>query len=97
MIQSLLGQGTKLSFDANDFSDLRQDNIFYNNNENDQVKIFELQRVTNNDQTPAIKYLGVYFDSNLNFKYHISQVLKKTLICSLLPLLCQEHFLSTVS
>lgn len=48
-----------------------------NNNENDQVKIFELQRVTNNDQTPAIKYLGVYFDSNLNFKYHISQVLKK--------------------
>jgi hypothetical protein len=40
-------------------------------------KIFELQRVTPNDKIPAIKYLGVYFDQNLNFKFHISQISKK--------------------
>ncbi len=54
--------------------------IFINNNnsnERDQHKIFELQRVTPNDKIPAIKYLGVYFDQNLNFKFHISQISKK--------------------
>jgi hypothetical protein len=49
--------------------------IFINNNngtENDNLKIFELQRVSATDSVPAIKYLGVFFDENLTFKYHIT-------------------------
>jgi hypothetical protein len=55
-------------------------NIFINNNnlgENDPSRIHKLTIVTNNDAVPAIKYLGVFFDSQLNFKYHISQLSKK--------------------
>jgi hypothetical protein len=54
--------------------------IYINNNnlgEHNQQHIFELHRVTPIDKVPAIKYLGVYFDQNLNFKYHISQISKK--------------------
>jgi hypothetical protein len=54
--------------------------IFINNNninQNEASRIFELHRVTPSDKIPAIKYLGVFFDQNLNFKYHISQVSKK--------------------
>jgi hypothetical protein len=54
--------------------------IYINKNnlgEQNQQHIFELHRVTSTDKTPAIKYLGVYFDKNLNFKYHISQISKK--------------------
>ncbi len=57
-----------------------QHQIFINNNnlvENDNNKIFKLNRVTNSDKNPAIKYLGVYFDENLNFKYHISYLSNK--------------------
>lgn len=43
------------------------------NNEHDQQKIFELHRATPNDKIPALMYLGVYFDQNLNFKFHIAQ------------------------
>jgi hypothetical protein len=52
--------------------------IFINNNnvgESDGSKIFELKRVTNTEKkkkVPAIKYLGVYFNKNLNFKYYIN-------------------------
>jgi hypothetical protein len=28
-------------------------------------------------ETPAIKYLGVYFDPNLNFKFHVQNISKK--------------------
>jgi hypothetical protein len=54
--------------------------IFINNNnhnEHDQTKIHKLSRVLTDDNVPAIKYLGVYFDPQLNFKYHISQISKK--------------------
>jgi hypothetical protein len=54
--------------------------LLINNNNNDQdnpLNIHELQRVKCSDKIPAIKYLGVYFDPNLNFKYHISQISKK--------------------
>jgi hypothetical protein len=54
--------------------------LFINNNnpnQNDTKNIYVLQRVTQTDKIPAIKYLGVYFDPNLNFKYHISQISKK--------------------
>jgi hypothetical protein len=45
-------------------------NIFINNNnlgENEPSRIHKLTIVTNNDAVPAIKYLGVFFDSQLNF------------------------------
>jgi hypothetical protein len=54
--------------------------LFINNNnafENHQCNIIELNRVLPTDEMPAIKYLGVYFDQSLNFKYHISQISKK--------------------
>jgi hypothetical protein len=55
--------------------------IFINNNNIGEVqdpnKITKLHRVTKDDDIPAIKYLGVYFDPELNFKFHISQLSKK--------------------
>jgi hypothetical protein len=48
-----------------------------NQGENDPSRIFELICVTTQDKVPAIKYLGVFFDSQLNFKYHINQISKK--------------------
>ena len=33
-----------------------------------------LTTVNNESNTPAIKFLGVYIDQNLNFKYHIKQI-----------------------
>jgi hypothetical protein len=54
--------------------------IFINNNnlnQNDPSKIFQLSQVFASDPIPAIKYLGVFFDPQLNFKYHINYVSKK--------------------
>jgi len=50
-----------------------------NNNSNCNLPslIHEIIRVKNSDPIPAIKYLGVYFDPNLNFKYHIQQISSK--------------------
>jgi Reverse transcriptase (RNA-dependent DNA polymerase) len=55
-------------------------NLFINNNnpgEDDQGKKIEILRILPSDNIPAIKYLGVYFDPNLSFKYHIQQLSKK--------------------
>jgi hypothetical protein len=54
--------------------------IFINNNninENEPNNIFQLKQVFNSDSVPAIKYLGVFFDPQLNFKYHINYISKK--------------------
>ena len=48
-----------------------------NSNENDPSKIIEISRISSNDPVPAIKYLGVFFDPQLNFKYHIAYLSKK--------------------
>ena len=69
--------------------------LFINNNNensNDQSLISELSRVKNTDAVPAIKYLGVYFDPNLNFKFHIQQ-LSSTLSRALYSLKCVKNFL----
>ena len=61
--------------------------IFCNNNNMDQdleSNINEIKRVSNDDNIPAIKFLGVFFDSDLNFKYHISTI-KTKLSRALLP------------
>jgi hypothetical protein len=54
--------------------------IFINNNnsnQNEPANIFRLKQVFNTDDVPAIKYLGVFFDPQLNFKYHTNYVSKK--------------------
>jgi hypothetical protein len=54
--------------------------IFINNNnvgQNDPLLVHEIKRVLPNDDVPAIKYLGVYFDPTLNFKYHVQQLSAK--------------------
>ena len=50
-----------------------------NNNEGQNIakNISSLARVNNEDSTPAIKFLGVFFDPDLNFKFHISSLRKK--------------------
>jgi len=54
--------------------------IFCNNNNFDQnlsSLISPIEQVTVETKIPAIKYLGVYFDPNLNFKYHLSTLTNK--------------------
>ena len=50
-----------------------------NNNENQDLDchISLIHRVTNDDLTPAVKFLGVFFDPSLSFKYHISKIKSK--------------------
>jgi hypothetical protein len=48
-----------------------------NDDQNDRKNIFPLTQVFPSDQIPAIKYLGVYFDPQLNFKFHVDYVSKK--------------------
>ena len=50
----------------------------YNNDDllnPDQIKL--LSPVSGNDDMPAVKFLGVFFDANLSFKYHVSCVKTK--------------------
>ena len=54
--------------------------IFCNNNNNlllDPSLIKQISLVTNNDEIPAVKFLGIFIDSYLSFKYHTSTIRKK--------------------
>ena len=59
-------------------SNVRADlNLFCNNNNLDQElaeNVSPLGQVTADDNIPAVKFLGVFFDPALNFKYHISML-----------------------
>ena len=50
-----------------------------NNNDNQNMPKFvhEIGRVSDTSPIPAVKFLGVFFDENLNFKFHISTLRKK--------------------
>jgi hypothetical protein len=37
----------------------------------------KLEQITTESSCPAIKFLGIYFDPMLNFKYHISRIAKQ--------------------
>jgi hypothetical protein len=50
---------------------------FNNEGEDDKSLIFPIERISANSPVPAIRFLGVYFDENLNFKYHIKLLLSK--------------------
>lgn len=55
-------------------------NIYINynvNNGNDPSLIMPLIQVQSHDDCPAVRFLGVFFDQNLNFKYHISLIKAK--------------------
>ena len=62
-------------------SNINQDvSVVCNNNNNGQnfpENIYPISGVQSNDNSPAVKFLGVYFDPDLNFKFHISFLRKK--------------------
>jgi len=73
--------------------------VFINNNnegQNDPSNIFEIRKIKHSDEVPAYKYLGVYFDPQLTFKFHISQLLKK-LNRAIYTLRTVKNFLPTES
>jgi Reverse transcriptase (RNA-dependent DNA polymerase) len=45
-----------------------------NEGENYPDLIFPIERVTANSSTPAIKFLGLYIDPDLSFKFHINTI-----------------------
>ena len=54
--------------------------IYCNNNnfgQDEPSNISLISRVNTNDDIPAVKFLGVFFDPNLNFKHHISTLKTK--------------------
>jgi hypothetical protein len=53
--------------------------VIDNNNENffDPLNVFTIQRVTHDCDIPAIKFLGIFMDPSLNFKFHINSIAKK--------------------
>jgi hypothetical protein len=48
-----------------------------NDGENFPDLIFQIERVTSFSSTPAIKFLGLYIDPDLSFKFHINTISKK--------------------
>jgi len=54
--------------------------IYCNNNNDlllDPNLIKEISLVSNTDEIPAVKFLGIFIDSNLSFKFHITTIRKK--------------------
>ena len=60
-----------------DFNSLNIRLNFNNENEFDPLKIKHLSFINSNSDIPAIKFLGVYIDPGLNFKYHIDYLRRK--------------------
>ena len=50
---------------------------YNNSDENDPSLVKKLSYVNSKSDVPVIKFLGVYIDCNLNFKYHIQAIRKK--------------------
>ena len=74
-------------------------NIFCDNNNNDQnlaENISVIGQVCSSDTVPAIKFLGVFFDPDLNFKFHIAS-LKNKLSRALYALRSVKNTLSKTS
>ena len=60
---------------------MREDIVLLCNNNNldqdDPDNITIIRGLSKDDKTPAVKFLGVYIDQDLNFKFHISEIKKK--------------------
>ena len=65
---------------------------FNNENEDYISTIFVAERVALDSQIPAVKFLGVFFDPQLNFNYHVKHITSK-LSKALYMLRCTKHFL----
>jgi hypothetical protein len=56
-------------------------NLFINNNNSlvspDQNLVHPISQVLSSSATPSVKFLGVYFDTELNFKYQIHHICSK--------------------
>jgi hypothetical protein len=56
--------------------------LFINNNspsiedENPNL-IHKIEQIDSSSKIPAIRFLGVFFDPQLNFKYHVEQIISK--------------------
>ncbi len=50
---------------------------FNNKDENDPLLITPISRVSGQGEDSAIKFLGIYIDPKLNFKFHTNKILKK--------------------
>ena len=73
---------TKFMIFTKDESNIDFDNINIildnnNENENDENLITKLSYVNSNSDIPAIKFLGIFIDPKLNFKYHIDAIHSK--------------------
>ena len=55
--------------------------FYFNNNDinssPDLTRIFPIERISKMSKVPAFKMLGIYFDENLSFDYHIKQTRNK--------------------
>ena len=56
--------------------------LFINNNSPGVVRenpnlVHRMERVDTNSNIPAMRFLGVFFDPALNFKYHVQQIMSK--------------------
>jgi Reverse transcriptase (RNA-dependent DNA polymerase) len=75
------GKTKFIIFNANEQLLANQDvNIVINNNnfgENEPNLKFNIERICNLSEVPAIKFLGVSLDPKLNFKLHISNIANK--------------------
>ncbi len=74
-------------------------NILCNNNNDDQNTpelITPIEQITSNSSTPAVKFLGIYIDPNLNFKFHINYI-KNKLSKSLFAMRTAKNTLNTES
>ena len=56
---------------------------YNNSDQNDPSLVKKLSYVNSKSDVPVIKFLGVYIDCNLNFKYHIQAIRKKNFKISL--------------
>lgn len=76
--------------------DMNEINInlnFNNAEENDSSLISKINCVNSNSETPAIKFLGVFIDPDLNFKYHIN-ILHQKISKSVFTFKCIKKVLS---
>ncbi|MBM3938923.1 MAG: reverse transcriptase family protein, partial [Sphingomonadales bacterium] len=66
---------------------------FNNHNENDPSRKIPLTRAGITEDCPALRFLGIYFDPNLDYKFHIKQISSK-LSRALYILRASTNFLS---
>jgi hypothetical protein len=68
-------------FNANEhvLNDLNFNLFIDSNNENENLEELKvtIERISGQSEMPAIKFLGVYLDPKLNFKFHINKLVNK--------------------